>query len=158
MIKLGTINDMKSLWADNENKTYNYFSEGIKSGNIEMITTENLHGELYIFWDSEDKDEANGINRAYLCALRVQSEFQDHGIASAMVEYAIKRIKQRGYTSITIGVDLGDYERLKSIYEHWGFNEFIKTVYEDFHGFTKNGERYYDPKGWPLLLFEFNRS
>ncbi len=37
-------------------------------------------GELYIFWDLEDKDEANGKDRAYLSACRIEEELRGLGL------------------------------------------------------------------------------
>jgi hypothetical protein len=39
-----------------------------------------LIGELYIFWDLEDKDEANGKERAYLSAFRIEEELRGLGL------------------------------------------------------------------------------
>ncbi|WP_034439043.1 hypothetical protein [Clostridium ihumii] len=61
------------------------FIYGIEKWNIEFWTIENeidssLIGEFYIFWDSQDKEEANGKERSYLCAFRVDKEFQGRGL------------------------------------------------------------------------------
>jgi len=36
-----------------------------------------LIGELHLIWVSEDMDEANGINRAYLFSYRIQPEYKE---------------------------------------------------------------------------------
>lgn len=77
MIRTGSLNELKALWK-NESPTKAYFINEIEKNSIEFWTIENekdssLIGELYIFWNSEDKkDEANGKDRAYLCAFRVE--------------------------------------------------------------------------------------
>ncbi|PAT01038.1 hypothetical protein CI105_08460 [Candidatus Izimaplasma bacterium ZiA1] len=75
IIREGSIKEFKSLWNYSNTPTYNYFLDNITRNNVEFWTIElskTLIGELYIFWDSIDKDEANGTNRAYLCAFRIK--------------------------------------------------------------------------------------
>jgi len=55
-------------------------------------------GELHIFWDSVDKDEAVGRKRAYLCAFGVHPGHKRQGIGGALLTRALQRIVENGFT------------------------------------------------------------
>lgn len=146
--RIGTIGELISLWGNGNIPTRNYFIKGIEKGNIEFWTIENevdssLIGELYIFWDSEDKDEANGKDRAYLCAFRVKEEFRGHGLAKKLMQRVLERVKEKGYSDVTIGADNDDRERLTSMYKSWGFNELVKLQHCDYHYIDSNNNYTY---------------
>ncbi len=120
-----------------------YFIDGIEKGNIEFWTVENeldnsLIGELYIFWNSEDEEEANGKDRAYLCAFRVEKEFQGRGIGKRLMQMVLCRVKEKGFKEATIGADNDNAERLTCMYKSWGFSELIKLQNIDHHCLDKN--------------------
>ena len=149
-IRQGTLDEFKRLWNYSKSSTYNYFLENMGRGIIEFWTIEeedNLIAELYIFWNSIDKDEANGKDRAYLCAFRVQKEFQGKGIGSLLMKKVIYRIKEKGFQEVTIGIDNREYVKLKELYEKFGFNELLKSTYTDNHYFDEEGNpTIYDEK------------
>ncbi len=137
----GTIGQFKELWNYSNSNTYNYFLEGLKKDIIEFWTVEvdnTLIAELYIFWDSVDKDEANGVNRAYLCAFRVEKKFQGKGIGSSLMNRVINRIKEKGFNEITIGIDNREYDKLNNMYERFGFKELLKSTCIDNHYIDEN--------------------
>ena len=138
----GTIDQFQELWNYTGSNIYQYFLKGLKENVIEFWTVEVEHkliGELYIFWDSIDKDEANGLNRAYLCAFRIKETFQGQGIGSHLMNTVIKRVKEVGYTEITIGIDNSEYKKLKGMYSKFGFTELLKVTSVDNHYIDKNG-------------------
>ncbi|MFR1710135.1 MAG: GNAT family N-acetyltransferase [Clostridium sp.] len=137
LIRTGSLEELKRLWK-NDTPTKEYFIEGIKRGNIEFWTIENeidssLIGELYIFWDSEDKDEANGIDRAYLCAFRIEKNLRGLGLGKKLMEKVLQRIKEKEIKEVTIAADNDDAERLTAMYKSWGFNELVKLQNYDYH-------------------------
>jgi len=136
-IRRGSVSELETLWNHSGSNTYHYFIEGMKNEMIEFWTIEHvsnkLIGELYIFWDSEDKDEADGINRAYLCALRVHKDFQGKGLSSQLMSTVLNRVKENGFSEVTIGIDNDHYEKLHAMYTAWGFDDFIKKQDCDFH-------------------------
>ena len=137
-----TIEQFKELWEYSNTSTYKYFLKGITDDVIEFWTMEvnnQLIAELYIFWDSVDKDEANGTNRAYLCAFRVQKEYQGLGYGSLLMNRGIDRVKENEFTEITIGIDNREYQKLKSMYEKFGFNEMLKSTQIDNHYLDESG-------------------
>ncbi|MBS4537496.1 GNAT family N-acetyltransferase [Clostridium sp. D2Q-11] len=156
-IRVATVEEMKKLWGYSDSPTYNYFVDGINSGNIEFWAIENcedkkLIGELYIFWNSEVPEEANGINRAYLCAFRVEKPYQGKGLASKLMKRVLHRVKEKGFREVTIGIDNGDYERLKGMYNSWGFNELIKKQHYDYHYLDSDNNPVYFEETTDLYL------
>lgn len=150
LIRIGSVDELKLLWGNNNSPTQNYFIEGIKKGNIEFWTIENhktnrLIGELYIFWDSEDKDEANGKDRAYLCAFRTDEEFRGLGLGKALMKRVLQRILENGFCEATIGADNDNADRLSQMYRSWGFSELVKLQNIDNHYIDINNDAtYYD--------------
>ena len=101
----GSIKQFMKLWSYSNSKTYNYFVSGIKNNIIEFWTIElndELIAELYIFWDSVDKEEANNFNRAYLCAFRVNKNHQGKGLGSLLIRRVLKRIKEKGFKEVSV--------------------------------------------------------
>ncbi|MGH4122834.1 MAG: GNAT family N-acetyltransferase [Clostridium sp.] len=138
LIRIGSIDELKLLWGNNNSPTQNYFIEGIEKGNIEFWTIENdknnrLIGELYIFWNSEDKEEANGKDRAYLCAFRTDENFRGLGLGKALMKKVLQRIVENGFCEATIGADNNDADRLSKMYKSWGFSELVKLQNIDNH-------------------------
>ncbi len=158
-IRRGSVSELESLWDYSCSNTYHYFIEGMKSETIEFWTIEHasnqLIGELYIFWDSEDKDEADGFKRAYLCALRIHKDYQGNGLSSKLMKTVLKRICEKGFSEVSIGIDNDDYEKLYSIYNAWGFNEFIKKQTCDYHYLDKNNKPVVYEKPIELYLRKF---
>lgn len=145
IIRLGSKAEMKQLWGNSNSHTEIYFMDGIEKGNIEFWTIEDevnksLVGELYIFWNSEDEDEANGKDRAYLCAFRIKREFQGRGLGKELMQRVLCRVKERGFSEVTIGADNDDAERLTCMYKSWGFVEEIKLQNVDYHYIDKNNK------------------
>lgn len=143
IIRIGSKDEVKQLWGNSNLPTKTYFIDGIEKGNIEFWTIENnkdrlLIGELYIFWNSEDSDEANGKDRAYLCAFRINEEFRGLGLGKKLMQRVLQRVKERGFIEATIGVDNDDAERLGLMYKAWGFSELIKFQSIDNHCIDKN--------------------
>lgn len=143
LIHIGSKDELKHLWGHDNLPTQTYFIDGIEKGNIEFWTIQNevdssLIGELYIFWDSEDKDEANGKERTYLCACRVDKEFQGRGLGKLLMQRVLRRVMERGFSEVTIGSDNDDAERLTCMYKSWGFTELVKLQHTDYHYIDKN--------------------
>ena len=150
LICIGSIEDLKLLWGENSSSTQTYFVEGIEKGNIEFWTIvnemdETLIGELYIFWDSEDKDEANGKDRAYLCAFRTDDKFRGCGLGKALMNRVLQRIVENGFCEATIGADNDNADRLSKMYKSCGFSELVKLQNIDNHYIDiHNNPTYYE--------------
>jgi len=148
-VRKATIDEFKKLWNYSNSNTYKYFLSEIERENVEFWTIDdsgNLIGELYIFWNSLDKDEADGFKRAYLCAFRISKEHQGKGLGSKLMSRVLSRIKEKGYSEVTIGIDNEDYDKLNAMYKNFGFTEYVKDKLQDDH--------YIGPDGKPLILKE----
>lgn len=157
IIRIGSKEELKQLWGSSNSPTEKYFINGIEKGNIEFWTIEDesnnlLIGELYIFWNSEDKDEANGKDRAYLCAFRVEKEFQGRGFGKKLMQRVLCRVKEMGFCEATIGADNDYAERLACMYKSWGFSQLIKLQNIDYHYIDKNGNSTYYEISYALYL------
>lgn len=155
VVRKASIVEFKELWDYSGSTTYKYFLDRLESRNIEFWTIDNdgdLIGELYIFWNSEDKDEANGYNRAYLCAYRIEEKYQKQGLGSKLMKRVLERVKEEGYTEVTIGVDNGDFDHLSGMYNHYGFNIIVKDKFQDDHYLNSNGKPVKYEKPYKLLM------
>jgi ribosomal protein S18 acetylase RimI-like enzyme len=156
-VRRGTTDEMKALWNHSHSPTYEYFVQGLNRENIEFWTLEDqkenkLVGELYIFYKSQDLDEANGTSRAYLCAFRIQKSHQGLGLGSKLMNQVFERIKEKGFSEVTIGIDNDNYDRLKKMYGGWGFTELIKSQHYDYHYLDSNHQPVYYEKTSDLFL------
>lgn len=160
IVRIASVEEMKKLWGYSESPTYNYFVDGMEKCNIEFwtieeIKTNKLIGELYIFWDSEDKDEANGYERAYLCAFRVEADYQGRGLGSKLMNRVFERLEEKLVKEVTIGIDNDEYEKLSAMYEGWGFTKLVKYKNVDIHSFDRKGNVEYCQEPYKLMMKEF---
>lgn len=156
-IRRASSEEFQSFWSNKFIKTKTYFYDGIINNSIEFWVIEDTEtglfvGELYIMWDSVDKEEANGVNRAYLCAYRVNQELQGKGLGSKLLSRVLERVAENGFEEVTIGVDNDNYKKLIHIYKKHGFSETIKRQFIDQHFLESNGLPIEDKIGYDLLL------
>lgn len=78
----------------------------------------------------------------YLCAFRTIEKYQNKGYFSRLFDFMICDLKGRGYEKVTLGVEPTEAENLK-IYQHLGFNEFIKSAKETYPDGTVIDVNYY---------------
>ncbi len=71
----------------------------------------------------------------YLSAFRTNKEYEGQGYFSRLFNYMINDLKEKGYEEASIGVEPTELKN-KAIYDHYGFNEFIKETHEVY----PNGE------------------
>lgn len=162
LIRIGSVDELKLLWGDSDSPTQNYFINGIEKGNIEFWTIENdkdnrLIGELYIFWDSADKDEANGKDRAYLCAFRIDKNFRGIGLGKALMKRVLERVVEKDFCEVTIGADNDDADRLSKMYKLAGFSELVKLQNIDNHYLDINSDATYYEIPYALYLNKLKR-
>lgn len=67
----------------------------------------------------------------YLCNFSTVKKYQGNGYFSKLFQFMINDLKNRGYEKVTLGVEPSETKNLK-IYQHLGFNEFIKSGQEIF--------------------------
>lgn len=127
----GTSEQMLELWNGRFKDFVKSHCEDINSGVQEAWlmrdeTTGKLMGELHIVWDREDKDEANGIDTAYIMAFRINEEYQGQHLGTKLMNRVLERVKENEFKTATIGADDSD-PKLVVMYKNWGFTKEIKS-------------------------------
>ncbi len=155
-IRQAAAQEMLELWGysdvNDASPTARFFYHNISAGNALFWTLDHegeLIGELYVFLNiEEDKDFADGITTAYLCAFRVQKEYRDRGLGTKMMKTALADLKDRGYCRATIGAD---EERNMRLYQRLGFTAKIRDCYIDPCAMDENMRPEKVSKGYCLL-------
>lgn len=78
----------------------------------------------------------------YLCAFRTVEKHQGKGYFSRLFQFMIDDLKRRGYKKVTLGVEPVEIDNLK-IYQHLGFDTFIKSAQEIYPDGTVIDVDYY---------------
>lgn len=78
----------------------------------------------------------------YLCAFRTVEKYQGKGYFSRLFQFMIDDLKRRGYKKVTLGVEPMEIDNLK-IYQHLGFDTFIKSAQEIYPDGTVIDVDYY---------------
>ncbi|MCR5767007.1 MAG: GNAT family N-acetyltransferase [Lachnospiraceae bacterium] len=137
LIRKASGTEMLELWkypdVNTAPPTARYFYNKIETGNAVFWTVENegeLIGELYVFYNLDDKDFADGKNTAYLCAFRIREDFRGKGIGTGLLREVLARLKAAGFTRATIGVGPEEERNIK-LYRNQGFVTKIKDCYFD---------------------------
>ena len=152
LIRRADAEEMRRLWGSN---SYNagFFYDHIASGNAIFWTVDDkgeLIGELYAFLNLDDRDFADGKDRAYLCAFRIRKQYRGQGLGTALMKAALEDMRNRGFKTVTIGVNKDEPENIR-LYERLGFSERVKECHYDPCGLDEKGQPEYDEEGWWLL-------
>lgn len=160
LIRKATEDELLKLWGYRDKNTASptarFFCDNIASGNALFLAADNggeIIGELYAFFDLDDKDFADGETTAYLCAFRVKREFRGKGIGSRLMETALAELKKTGFRATTIGVG-SDEPRNQRLYRSFGFTEKLKDCHYDPCGLDENMRPLYEETAWWLLKKE----
>lgn len=144
--KIATLSEMNDKWdyeikkhpSDNAWTTWKeIFISGVKQGTricYYGILNNKIITEGTAILDQKEIQNSNGLiddTTAYLTAFRTNKEYQGNGYFSKLFKFIIKDLKEKGYNKVTIGVEPCEEKNMK-IYFHWGFDQFIKTAYEEY--------------------------
>ena len=136
-IRRAAEHELLELWGyermDTASSNAKFFCGSMKRGNAEFWTLDcggELVGELYVFYDLEDKDFADGEQTAYLCAFRVRADFRGQGFGTKLIRRVMGHIKDLGYQRVSIGVDAADTANIR-LYKRLGFTIKVKECAED---------------------------
>jgi ribosomal protein S18 acetylase RimI-like enzyme len=127
-IRQGTVDEMLSLWY--KKYTSEFMADNINNNKAEFWTVEldnRLVGELYAFFELDDKDFADGKTTAYICAFRIVDEMQGKGLGTKLLLKVLERLSDLGYLYATIGVEPEEIANIK-LYNKLGFTEKMKTL------------------------------
>ena len=146
---------MLRLWgcanAEEASPTARFFCRNLADGNAVFRAVERdgaLIGELYAFFDLEDKDFADGKTTAYLCAFRIRKDFRGQGLGSRLMETVLNDLRFRGVRRATIGVSDA---RNECLYRRMGFTEKVKDCYLDPCARDESMQPERDDAGYLLL-------
>ncbi len=154
--KIATIDEMEAKW--------NYEIKRHKSSNWKIWKTEAIeraeNGQSIAYYGIfkgkiiceatamldenivQNSDSLVNDKTAYLCAFRTIEKFQGKGYFSKLFHFMIDDLKNKGYEKVTLGVEPNEKENL-NIYQHLGFNKFIKTAKETYPDGTVIDVDYY---------------
>lgn len=93
--------------------------------------------------DMQNKENLIGDKKAYLTAFRTNKEYEGKGYFSKLYKFMEKDLKERGFTSLTLGVEPCEVRNIQ-IYFKWGFDKYIKTCYEYYPNGEKTLVNYYE--------------
>lgn len=129
------------IWKDKALKNYEagksipYY--GVLDGDIIVEATAMVDAS-----EVQNADRLVDDDTAYLTAFRTKSDFEGQGYFKKVFLFMIKDLKERGYKKVTLGVEPEEIRNMQ-IYEHLGFNEFIKSDIEEYPDGTKIDVNYY---------------
>ncbi len=81
-------------------------------------------GEISLVLNKDDPDYTIPGRRIYVSRLIVRKENRRQGVGKALVEYAVSRAAEMGYSELSIGVDMDNYGALR-LYTGLGFREIL---------------------------------
>ena len=127
-----------NIWNMDNDPYTEPFRKEIENGNRTVFVYEEngkFIGEIAIVFDMRDSDYTIPKRRIYMSRLIVKSEYRNKGIGGVLIDYAIEKIKDLGYTEISIGVDKDNTVAL-----HLYHKKVFTTVL--FDGADEYGEYY----------------
>ncbi len=154
--KIASIDEMETKWnyEIRKNKNHNWkiwkaeAMERVKNGQSIAyygILNREIICEATAMLDSSTVQNSDGLvndKTAYLCAFRTVEKYQGKGYFSKLFKFLINDLKAKGYEKITLGVEPTEKKNLK-IYQHLGFDEFIKSAQESYPDGTVIDVDYY---------------
>lgn len=90
----------------------------------------------------QNSDKLVGGKTVYLCNFSTDKRYRGKGYFSKLFRFMIDDSKNRGYEKFTLGVEPTETKNIK-IYQHLGFNEFIKSGKETYPDGTVIDVDYY---------------
>lgn len=83
-----------------------------------------------------------GADIVYLSAFRTVKEYRGKGYFSVLLKFTLADLRKRGYVRATLGVEPSEKDN-KSMYEHFGFADYIKSAKEEYPDGTVIDVDYY---------------
>ena len=143
--KIATIDEMERKWNYEIKKHKSPNWKMWKAESIERVKNDQsivyygiLNGkiicEVTAVLDKKHVQNCDGLvddKMSYLCAFRTIEKYQGKSYFSKLFRFMIDDLKNRGYEKFTLGVEPSETNNLK-IYQHLGFNNFIKSAKETY--------------------------
>ena len=132
--KCGNIWDLQKH-SDLAEQFYREMREGIRSTFFYRIDGEFI-GEISMVTESDDPDYTVPGKRVYLSRLIVKDIYRRQGIGRKLTDFVIQNAAERGYSEMSVGVDLDNYPALKLYYEA-GFDTILFVGEDECGKFVK---------------------
>ncbi len=141
--KIANIKELEALWDRNvaehpgDNRWVLWRTNALnnaRSGKSRVYITldgDKIIGEMSAMFYNDDPNLANGVDRVYLEAFRIKEEYRGKGVFSSLHKFAEQDLIDMGYTCATLGVEPEEEYNI-AIYNHWGYNKFIKSTVEQY--------------------------
>lgn len=125
-----------NIWDMSKNriladKFYNEILSGNRVTFVYSINSEYI-AEISMVYDMHDSDYTIPNKRVYVSRLIVKPEFRRQGIGRELIGFIKNKAKEKGFSELSIGVDLDNYPALK-LYITSGFNQIVR-IDEDGQG------------------------
>lgn len=110
------------------------YNEASSGNRIIFVAEENgkLIGEVDLVFEKNDADYTIPNKRVYYSRLIVRPEKRRQGVGMALSEHIIQFAKEKGYTEMSLGVDLDNFPAIK-LYHKLGFDKIL-YIGEDEQG------------------------
>lgn len=89
------------------------------------VSGEAMVGQVFVQWSSTERHFADGVERAYLYALRVRPEWQGRGVGSRLLAAAEGELIARGFTIAVIAAGMHN-PGARRLYERQGYRVFAE--------------------------------
>lgn len=136
LLKIEDYPKCNNIWnMKKQNKLAEKFLSELKSGNrVTYICkdADDFIGEISFVKEMNDLDYTIPNKRIYISRLIVKKEYRRKGIGKMLVDFITDKVKELGYSEMSIGVDLENYPALK-LYINNGFDKVI-FIGEDEQG------------------------
>ncbi len=131
VIRRGEIADLEYLdwaWGQNPRVQAEYVAKIERHEQEFWVVIDGARrvGEIHVVWADADPDRADGDCRAYLSTYRIHPDYRNRGLGVELINRAVRAVRERGCTEVTIGVYLEETE-IQDLYRRWGFTETLKT-------------------------------
>lgn len=122
-------------------ETYNRMIAGLANIIVSVTEASCIIGQVCLQYDSNRKELADGVSRAYLFAFRIRPEYRNLGIGSKMLAYCENELVEKGFTYLTLNVAKENTSAIR-LYQRKGFKivapEPGRWSYIDQHGQLKH--------------------
>ncbi|MBK8138783.1 MAG: GNAT family N-acetyltransferase [Chloroflexi bacterium] len=129
-IRVASRSDLRKLeWYGSQSHTRPYIEQAYKAmlaGRRIMIVADLNDfpvGQIYVQYDSKNKQHADGATRGYIYAFRVMDHLQRCGIGTQLLKSAERVLIERGYKLATLQVSKRN-ENARRLYQKNGYRVF----------------------------------
>ena len=136
--KIATLDEMKEKWNYEIEHAENKYNWKIWKESAIKRVKEGKSIAYYGILDGKIISE----DTVYLNAFRTIEEYQGKGYFTSLFKFMLDDLKARGYKKVTLGVEPCEIKNIQ-IYFHYGFNEYVKSAYEEYPDGEKILVNYY---------------